>query len=233
MGYPEWLDGERFATDRGRLENRGEVIALLDAEFATRDLNEWVAAFTDEPDVFWALVNSIGNVLAALGYDEAALDALVASGVIGHGSRGGASWPKTANSENDRFGVDHNIVIEATDIVVELSTTGDKHQGCRTVGRPYPVGRQRIFGVLMPFSDSIFDDIPVVYGDADAVVSFEGVEFEERAELISPGDMGSEDSRTIFTRGGSWPVPPNHVYVGHIEGPIRRRADIDDAHVNL
>ena len=141
MGHPEWLDDERFATERGRFKNREELIALLDAEFATRDLNDWATAFAGEPDVFWAPVNSIEDVLAdpqigpsgaivdvperddgsrqmvatpidfagasprprrvapdigehsrdvlaALGYDDAALDALVASGVIGDGSPG-------------------------------------------------------------------------------------------------------------------------------------------------
>lgn len=139
MGHPEWLDDERFASERGRFKNREELIALLDAEFATRDLNDWAAAFAHEPDVFWAPVNSIEDVLAdpqigpsgaivdvperdhgsrqmvatpidfaggslrprrvapnigehsrdvlaGLGYDDAALDALVASGVIGDGS---------------------------------------------------------------------------------------------------------------------------------------------------
>ena len=64
MGHPEWLDDERFATDRARFKNREELIALLDATFATRTLDEWADAFADEPDVFWAPVNSIEDVLA-------------------------------------------------------------------------------------------------------------------------------------------------------------------------
>ena len=64
MGHPEWLDDERFATDRSRFKNREELIALLDATFATRTLDEWADAFATEPDVFWAPVNSIEDVLA-------------------------------------------------------------------------------------------------------------------------------------------------------------------------
>jgi len=64
MGHPEWLDDERFTTDRARFKNREELIALLDATFATRTLDEWASAFATEPDVFWAPVNSIEDVLA-------------------------------------------------------------------------------------------------------------------------------------------------------------------------
>ena len=38
------LDDPRFATGADRLANRGELIALLDALFASRDLDEWAVA---------------------------------------------------------------------------------------------------------------------------------------------------------------------------------------------
>lgn len=64
LGHPEWIEDERFATERARFKNREELIATLDAVFATLDLDEISAAFAAEPDVFWAPVNTIEDVLA-------------------------------------------------------------------------------------------------------------------------------------------------------------------------
>jgi crotonobetainyl-CoA:carnitine CoA-transferase CaiB-like acyl-CoA transferase len=44
------------------LQNNVELIALLDAFFATKPLSEWTALF-DEHDVWWAPVNSIVDVI--------------------------------------------------------------------------------------------------------------------------------------------------------------------------
>jgi crotonobetainyl-CoA:carnitine CoA-transferase CaiB-like acyl-CoA transferase len=64
VGRPEWLDDERFADPVSRAVNAPELIAELDALFATRPLDEWAAAFDAEPDLFWSPVNSIDDLIA-------------------------------------------------------------------------------------------------------------------------------------------------------------------------
>lgn len=63
VGHPEWIDDERFATPMARRTNVRELIALLDAEFAARTFDEWVAILDGEPELFWAPVNTIDDVL--------------------------------------------------------------------------------------------------------------------------------------------------------------------------
>jgi crotonobetainyl-CoA:carnitine CoA-transferase CaiB-like acyl-CoA transferase len=63
VGHPEWLEDPRFATGRGRAQHARDLIAELDAAFATRPLAEWTTAFETEPDFFWAPVNSIEDLL--------------------------------------------------------------------------------------------------------------------------------------------------------------------------
>src|SRR5690606_4427629 len=63
IGHPEWLEDERWATARDRAIGAGELIGELDAVFATRTRDEWAEAFATEPDVFWAPVNSIDDLL--------------------------------------------------------------------------------------------------------------------------------------------------------------------------
>ncbi len=63
-GHPEWLDDERYATAEGRAAHATELIAELDRVFAGRTMDEWVEVFDTEPDMFWAPVNSIDDVLA-------------------------------------------------------------------------------------------------------------------------------------------------------------------------
>ncbi len=41
VGRPEWLDDPRFATPQARFEHRRELIAELDAIFATKTLDAW------------------------------------------------------------------------------------------------------------------------------------------------------------------------------------------------
>ena len=53
---------DKFKTTQLRLQNNVELIALLDAFFATKPLSEWTALF-DEHDVWWAPVNSIVDVI--------------------------------------------------------------------------------------------------------------------------------------------------------------------------
>ncbi|MDQ2650818.1 MAG: CoA transferase [Actinomycetota bacterium] len=63
IGHPEWLEDERWATARDRAIGASELIGELDAVFATRTRDEWAEAFATEPDVFWAPVNSIDDLI--------------------------------------------------------------------------------------------------------------------------------------------------------------------------
>ena len=63
VGHPEWMDDERFATAMSRREHAAELIAELDAVFATKPLDEWAAIFAEEPDFFWAPVNSVEDLV--------------------------------------------------------------------------------------------------------------------------------------------------------------------------
>ena len=64
VGHPEWLEDPRFATPRDRAANARELIAAIDAEFATKPLEEWEKIFATEPDFFWSPVNTIDDLLA-------------------------------------------------------------------------------------------------------------------------------------------------------------------------
>ena len=57
------MDDPRFATARARAQNARELIALLDAEFATKSLDEWAAVFENEDDMFWAPVNTAEDIV--------------------------------------------------------------------------------------------------------------------------------------------------------------------------
>ena len=63
VGRPEWLSDNRFATARDRAHNSRELIAALDQIFASRTLAEWATDFAAEPELFWAPVNSMEDVL--------------------------------------------------------------------------------------------------------------------------------------------------------------------------
>ena len=63
VGRPEWLTDERFATNAARASHAKELIADLDASFATKTLDEWAEVFAGEPDFFWAPVNSIADLV--------------------------------------------------------------------------------------------------------------------------------------------------------------------------
>jgi crotonobetainyl-CoA:carnitine CoA-transferase CaiB-like acyl-CoA transferase len=60
---PEWLDDPRFATMSARRDNCRDLIAALDAIFATRPLGEWAAAF-DRAGLWWAPVQTATEVTA-------------------------------------------------------------------------------------------------------------------------------------------------------------------------
>lgn len=61
---PEWLDDERYATQRSRSTNAGSLIAELDAIFAGKPLDEWAERFAAEPELFWAPISSPDDLLA-------------------------------------------------------------------------------------------------------------------------------------------------------------------------
>ena len=64
VGRPEWLDDPRFSDAGARFVNAVELIAKLDAIFATRTLDEWAEIFRGEPEFFWSPVNSLEDVVA-------------------------------------------------------------------------------------------------------------------------------------------------------------------------
>lgn len=64
VGHPEWISDPRFLTPLDRAVNAKDLIALLDAAFATKSLDEWAHAFATEPDVFWSPINTPDDVIA-------------------------------------------------------------------------------------------------------------------------------------------------------------------------
>jgi crotonobetainyl-CoA:carnitine CoA-transferase CaiB-like acyl-CoA transferase len=64
VGHPEWLEDDRFSTPMSRREHAAELITELDAVFATKPLDEWATRFAEEPDFFWAPINSIEDLVA-------------------------------------------------------------------------------------------------------------------------------------------------------------------------
>jgi len=64
VGHPEWIEDPRFASPGTRAGNARILIARLDEIFATRTRDEWGAIFDAEPDVWWAPVQSLEEVLA-------------------------------------------------------------------------------------------------------------------------------------------------------------------------
>jgi crotonobetainyl-CoA:carnitine CoA-transferase CaiB-like acyl-CoA transferase len=63
-GHPEWLGDPRFATPEQRAANARALIAELDAIFATKTRDEWTRVFDAEPDLWWAPVQNLDEVLA-------------------------------------------------------------------------------------------------------------------------------------------------------------------------
>ncbi|HZQ56741.1 MAG TPA: CoA transferase [Acidimicrobiales bacterium] len=106
IGHPEWTEDPRFATARDRAANAVALIALLDATFATRPLSEWAAAFAAEPEVFWAPVNTVDDLLADPQFlaaggivevpDGAGTTPMVAVPADFHGTPGGPRSPAPA-----------------------------------------------------------------------------------------------------------------------------------------
>jgi crotonobetainyl-CoA:carnitine CoA-transferase CaiB-like acyl-CoA transferase len=63
-GHPEWIDDPRFRSTADRAAHATELIAALDAVFATRTREEWGAIFDAEQDLWWAPVQTADEVLA-------------------------------------------------------------------------------------------------------------------------------------------------------------------------
>jgi len=63
LGREDLAGDERFATGRARRGHVRELIAVLDAEFATRTLGEW-AGRLDAAEVWWAPVQTLAEVAA-------------------------------------------------------------------------------------------------------------------------------------------------------------------------
>jgi crotonobetainyl-CoA:carnitine CoA-transferase CaiB-like acyl-CoA transferase len=63
VGREAWIDDERFATPVDRAQNAAVLTQLLDAEFAEKTLEEWAAIFADDPEMFWAPVQTVDDVL--------------------------------------------------------------------------------------------------------------------------------------------------------------------------
>jgi len=64
VGHAEWIDDPRFASPADRAANAAELIAALDAIFATRTRDEWGEIFDAEVDLWWAPVQDLDEVLA-------------------------------------------------------------------------------------------------------------------------------------------------------------------------
>jgi crotonobetainyl-CoA:carnitine CoA-transferase CaiB-like acyl-CoA transferase len=64
VGHPEWIADPRFATAKDRARNAAVLIAHLDAIFATKSRDEWGAIFDAEPELWWAPVQSLDEVIS-------------------------------------------------------------------------------------------------------------------------------------------------------------------------
>ena len=64
VGHPEWIEDPRYKEPRERAMNAAGLIAELNAIFATKTREEWAKVFETEPDLWWAPVNSVDDVIA-------------------------------------------------------------------------------------------------------------------------------------------------------------------------
>lgn len=63
LGQPELADDARFATVQARIAHRDELLAILDAAFVTRNVDDWLAAL-EAADVPVSPVNDLRGVFA-------------------------------------------------------------------------------------------------------------------------------------------------------------------------
>lgn len=83
IGRPDLIDDDRFANTASRRKNGRELIAILDAGFATRTFAEW-AEILDEMDIVWSPVQTAAEVAAD---PQAAASGAFVDVVAGDGSR--------------------------------------------------------------------------------------------------------------------------------------------------
>jgi len=62
LGKPEWADDERYAGMMARGANAAELVAELDAIFATQDSGEWMKRLDDGGDFIFCQVNSVSDL---------------------------------------------------------------------------------------------------------------------------------------------------------------------------
>jgi crotonobetainyl-CoA:carnitine CoA-transferase CaiB-like acyl-CoA transferase len=62
-GHPEWVDDPRYATAAGRAVHAVDLVAAIDAVFATRRRDEWAEVF-DREGVWWAPVQTVEEAIA-------------------------------------------------------------------------------------------------------------------------------------------------------------------------
>lgn len=60
-GKPEWVDDERYATNAARVKNRGEVAAIMNELFATKDTDAWLK-ICEEIGIPAAPINNLAQV---------------------------------------------------------------------------------------------------------------------------------------------------------------------------
>ena len=73
LGHPEWREDPRFADNSARMRNLTSLTEAMNAVLATRDRDEWMAAF-DAAGVPAGPVNTIGE---ALTHPQAAAQGMV------------------------------------------------------------------------------------------------------------------------------------------------------------
>lgn len=61
VGRPEWVEDPRFDTVKSRFDNMPELIAEIDAIFATRTLEEWGRTF-DEAGLIWGPASTLAEL---------------------------------------------------------------------------------------------------------------------------------------------------------------------------
>jgi crotonobetainyl-CoA:carnitine CoA-transferase CaiB-like acyl-CoA transferase len=63
VGRTDWLTDPRYSHARARAANGVELIAELDAIFATKPLDEWAQVFAREPELIWSPINTLEDVV--------------------------------------------------------------------------------------------------------------------------------------------------------------------------
>ena len=63
LGRNDLIDDDRFCTTPERIENMPEFVALLDAEFAKRDFEDWSERFTRH-EIPYSLVSNLDDIVA-------------------------------------------------------------------------------------------------------------------------------------------------------------------------